>query len=315
MSGILVIKFGALGDMVQATGPFAAIRKHHAGEALTLLTTPPYVALARALQLFDDIWDDGRPKSLVAQLRLIARLRRARFDRVYDLQTSQRSSFLLQALWPRRPEWSGIARGATHPHANPRRDFLHTIERQAEQLRIAGVPIEAAPPNLSALAAREAARLTKFALPEPYALLVPGGSPHRPGKRWPAQSYAALAARLAQEGLTPAIIGGPPEREIAETILAAAPGARSLVGQTDFLDILALGSRAALAVGNDTGPMHLIAAAGAPALVLFGRESDPVLCAPRGANVHILRPDLLAALPVEDVVAAMARLPAGGAGK
>ena len=310
MSGILVIKFGALGDFVQATGPFAAIRKHHAGERLTLLTTTPYLALARALNVFDDVWDDGRPKSFAAQIALILKLRGARFERVYDLQTSERSSFLFQMLRPGAPEWSGIARGASHSHANPKRDFLHTIERQAEQLRLAGVVAEASPPDLSALAARESARLAKFSLKEPYALLVPGGSPHRPGKRWPAQNYAALAARLAQEGLTPAIIGGAPETEIAQTILAAARGAQNLVGQTDFLDILALGAKARLAVGNDTGPMHLIAAAGAPALVLFGRESDPALCAPRGENVALLRPDLLAALPVEDVAAALARLPA-----
>lgn len=309
MSGILVIKLGALGDFVQAAGPFAAIRKHHPGARITLLTTPPYVALARALGTFDEVWDDGRPKSLAAQIALIVKLRRQHFARIYDLQTSQRSSFLFQVLWPRRPEWSGIARGASHPHANPRRDFLHTLERQAEQLRMAGVPAEAAPPDLSALAVREAARLARFGLPEPYALLVPGGSPHRPGKRWPAQNYAALAARLSREGLTPAIVGGAPEAEIAATILAAAPAAKSLVGQTDFLDILVLGAKARLAVGNDTGPMHLIVAAGAPALVLFGRESDPSLCAPRGPNVAVLRPDLLAALPVEDVAAALVKLP------
>lgn len=306
MSGVLVLKFGALGDFVQATGPFAAIRKHHAGVRITLLTTPPYVALARALQVFDEVWDDGRPKTFAAQIALILKLRRARFERVYDLQTSQRSSFLFHMLRPGAPEWSGIARGASHPHANSKRDFLHTLERQAEQLRMAGVAAEAVPPDLSALGTREGARLAKFDLPQSFALLVPGGSPHRPGKRWPAQNFAALAARLSGEGVTPAIIGGPPEAEIAQTILAAAPGAQNLASRTDFLDILALGSRAAVAAGNDTGPMHLIAAAGAPSLVLFGPESDPALCAPRGPNVRVLRPDLLAALGVEDVAAALA---------
>jgi ADP-heptose:LPS heptosyltransferase len=305
VSGILVIKLGALGDFVQASGAFAAIRRHHPSARLTLLTTPPFVPLACAQGLFDEIWDEGRPRSLLGQINLVWRLRRARFDRVYDLQTSQRSSFLFQMLRPRPPEWSGIARGCSHPHANPARDFLHTLERQAEQLNLAGVPADAAQADLSALAAGEGARTDRFGLKKPYALLVPGGSPHRPGKRWPAENYGALAAHLAARGLTPGVIGGPAEAQIARLILTAAPAAQNLVGETDFIDILALAAQARLAVGNDTGPMHLIAAAGAPSLVLFGPESDPFLCAPRGGNVQILRAQPLAALSLGEVLAAV----------
>jgi ADP-heptose:LPS heptosyltransferase len=307
MSGILVIKFGALGDFVQATGPFAAIRAHHARDRLTLLTTPPFVPLAQALGIFDDIWGDGRPKGLGGTWRLVSRLRRARFDRVYDLQTSERSSFYHALLGPRPPAWSGIARGASLRHANARRDFLHTLERQAEQLQMAGVPATAAPPDLIAIAASAAPRRARFGLRPQFALLVPGGAPHRPGKRWPAERYGALAAALARRGFTPVIIGAAPEAAIAQAILAAAPAARSLVGQTDFLDLLALGAGAALAVGNDTGPMHLLAAAGAPALVLFGPDSDPQLCAPRGGNVQVLRASDLAELSLEAVAVVLPR--------
>ena len=59
----------------------------------------------------------------------------------------------------------------------------------------------------------------------------------------------------------------------------------------------------ALAVGNDTGPLHLAAAAGAPAIVLFSRASDPALSAPRG-RVAILRAENLADLPVAQVAQA-----------
>ena len=64
-----------------------------------------------------------------------------------------------------------------------------------------------------------------------------------------------------------------------------------------------LGARAALAVGNDTGPLHLAAAAGAPAIVLFSKASDPALSAPRG-RVAILRADRLEDLPVAQVAQA-----------
>jgi ADP-heptose:LPS heptosyltransferase len=83
--------------------------------------------------------------------------------------------------------------------------------------------------------------------------------------------------------------------------------ARDLTGRTDFAQIAALGARATLAVGNDTGPIHLIAAAGAPTLVLFSAASDPALCGPRG-HVAVLQAQNLNEMPVGDAIAAVARL-------
>lgn len=301
---ILVIKLGALGDFVQALGPAAAIRRHHRDAAITLLTTAPFAALARASDFFDAVWIDQRPRpwQVGRWLGLRRRLRDARFDRVYDLQTSGRSGVYFRLLGPgRRPEWSGIASGCSHPHANPARDRMHTLDRQAEQLAMAGIP-EVPPPDLSFLAAGGA----DFAVPIPYALLVPGGAAHRPVKRWPAERYAALARVLDARGIKPVLLGGPGEAALARAIAAAAPDIVDLTGQTDFADIAALARGATLAIGNDTGPVHLIAAADCPTLVLFSAASDPALCAPRGANVVILRRDDLATLAVDEVLAGAA---------
>mgnify|MGYP000861510186 FL=1 len=79
---ILVIKLGALGDFAQAFGPFAAIRAHHPGAEITLLTTPPFAPLARQAPWLDQVWDHGRPRGLVALWALARQLRAARFDRV-----------------------------------------------------------------------------------------------------------------------------------------------------------------------------------------------------------------------------------------
>lgn len=301
MKRVLVIKLAALGDFVQATGPMRRIRAAHPQARLTLLTTPPYAALARSLQLVDAVDDGGRPAGWRAHLALLRRLRAGRFERVYDLQTSDRSSALRLAFWPRTPEWSGIAPGASHPHRNPDRDRMHTLERQAEQLRDAGIwpdaptaPGTAPAPDLPALA-EDGGAPVRFGLRAPYALLLPGASPQRPGKRWPEQGYADLARRLAARGLHVAICGGPAERELAARI-AAASGAIDLAGRTDLADLADLGAAATVAVANDTGPAHLLAAAGAPTLVLFGPDSDPALCAPRGRHVRVLRRDPLDAL-------------------
>ncbi len=308
MSRILVIKFGGLGDVVQAFGPLARIRAAHPDAELEVLTTPPYAGLFAASGLADRVWDDGRPRGPTATLALWSRLRRRDYARIYDLQTSDRSSALRLALLPRPPEWSGIAPGASHPHRDPHRDAMHTLERQAGQLRDAGIwpdaptaPGTAPAPDLAFMAGR--ADLAGLAPPAPYILLVPGASPHRPGKRWPAERYAGLARRFAARRLVSAVAGGAGERELGREVADASP-ARDLTGRTDLDQLAALGAGAALVVGNDTGPVHLLAATGAPTLVLFGPESDPALCAPRGRAVAVLRADPLASLDVDAVLSA-----------
>ena len=320
LSRVLVIKLAALGDVVQAFPPFAHIRAAHPRAHITLLTTPPYASLAEASPYFDAIETDGRPRRVRDTLAMLRRLRQARYDRVYDLQTSTRSSAYFFALWPGPPQWSGIAPFASHPHRNPGRDAMHTLERQSEQLRDAGIWSDAPTlrgtspaPDLSFMLRDTAPerRPEHFGLRAPYALLVPGASAHRPGKRWPAERYAELAKALIAEGLDVGVIGGVGEAEIGRALAEAAPGARDLTGRTDYAQIAGLGARAALAVGNDTGPSHLIAAAGAPTLVLFSADSDPALCAPRGRRVEVVQVERLSALACGPVLEAARRLSKG----
>jgi ADP-heptose:LPS heptosyltransferase len=296
---ILVIKLGALGDVVQALGPLAAIRAHHRQAHVVLMTSAPFADFLRASPYADEVWVDPRPHklNLPGLLALRRRLRGGRFQRVYDLQTSDRSGLYFRLMGPGRPAWSGIAAGCSLPHANPARDSMHTIDRQREQLAMAGIAdVPAA--DLSWVSAD----LARFKLPDPYVLLVPGGSAGRPAKRWPVAKYGALATELLAHGAVPVLIGGPDEKGLGEEVRAVAPRVRDLIGQTDFTDIAAIARGAGAAIGNDTGPMHLIAAAGCPSVVLFSTESDPRLCAPRGAQVAVLRRDSLKGLGVDEVM-------------
>ena len=298
-SRVLVIKLGALGDFLQALGPFAAIRHHHKEAKITLLTTAPFQEMAERCGYFDSVWLDRRPKFLQIfdWIRLRKALRKAHFDRVYDLQTSDRTGFYFALFFPGPfPEWSGIASGCSHPHVNSKRDFQHTIERQAEQLKIAGITdVPAASIDWMV------ADVSRFHLRRPYVLFVPGGAPHRPEKRWPEIYYAALAKLLVERGITPVLIGAIAESEALAKIAAACPQALNLAGATNLFDIAELARAAEGAVGNDTGPMHLIAIAGSPTLVLFSGASEPSLCAPRGQGVTVIRCEPLTALTPTDV--------------
>lgn len=303
MSGrILVIKLGALGDFIQALQAFQAIRRHHADAEITLLTSAAFEELGQRCPWLDRVWLDNRPAvwQVAGWWSLGNRLRSARFDRVYDLQTSDRTGWYYRLFFGDKPEWSGIAAGCSHPHRNPARDRLHSVDRLADQLEAAGIR-DLPPADLGWLDADTGG----FDLPARFVMFVPGGAAHRPAKRWPAAQYAALAERFAAKDITPVVVGGPDERTAAAAILEACPVARSLLGRTSLLEIAGVARRAASAVGNDTGPMHIAAAVGCPSVALFSTESDPALCGQRGPDVTILRRSSLADLAVDEVEAAV----------
>lgn len=300
---LLVIKLGALGDFILAFSAFEAIRRHHDTAHITLLTTPPYAPLAADSGWFDAIEQDRRLPfwRLDAALRLRHQLRRGHFHRVYDLQTSDRSGIYFHLMGRPRPEWSGIVRGCSHRHDSPTRPRLPTVERHRAQLRIAGLdqfPI----PDPRWLDAN----VSRFALPPLMALLIPGCSPHRPMKRWPAERYGALAHFLVGIGITPLAVGTNAESDSLSAIATVCPETIVLKEETTLPELAALARRSLCAIGNDTGPMHLAAAVGCPTLTLCAAVSDPALCRPIGPSIAItLQRPALTDLAVETVIAAL----------
>ena len=284
---ILVIKLSALGDFVQALGPAEAIRRHHAADEITLLTTAAFAKLAQQSGLFDKVVIDGRPKffDIAGWIALRRVLRGGGFGRVYDLQTSDRSNLYAWLFLPGHlPEWSGIAWRCSHPHANLGRYPQHTIDKQAEQLLMAGIyptPLPSCPVSSRPLPAGLEQRA--------YFLMIPGSSPRHPAKRWPARKYGELAQRLFEAtGVLPVVIGAHGEEPLAAEIRAACRAAIDLVGCTELTSLVDLAGAAVFTVGNDTGATHIAAASGHPVIVLFSAASEPSRCAPRGNRVDVL---------------------------
>lgn len=295
---ILIIKLSALGDFVMATTAMQAVRAQFPDAHIALLTTKPYVGLAQAMGIFSEVLIDPRPKIWQgAKIRQLRRIFSADYSLVIDLQTNDRTNMYGRIFQSKHSRWSSNYASAAFPHTSPSQKQLHALERHREQLGLANIP----PGPFDDLHWAQAS-LEKFQLPAKYALLVPGGAPHRPEKRWPIASYCEIAKQFVANDITPIVLGhGSEEAALAQTILAAAPQALSYVGQTDFVDIITLGRHAAAAVGNDTGPMHLIGPTGCNAIALFSEHSDPAKCRPRGQGVQALRHSPLAALPWEDV--------------
>lgn len=123
----------------------------------------------------------------------------------------------------------------------------------------------------------------KYGISGKYAILIPVAAANRPLKKWPKENYANVARQMLAQGVTPVIMGGPSPDEkalTAEIKSLAGAGVIDIGGLTTLPEIGALAKGAVLTLGNDTGPMHIAAAAGGPSFAFFGYYSDPATWRP-----------------------------------
>lgn len=221
------------------------------------------------------------------------------WDLVVDLRASA-----LAFLVPTRRRF--IARGGRHPG--------HRLGHLAALLRIDP------PPRPVAWFTEEDSDRAAALVPPGLPFIVLGPSANWDDKVWPAERFVALFQALtgpsgAMRGARCVVLAGPgaQERALAAPVLAGIPGAIDGVGALSLPECAALLVRAALFVGNDSGLMHLAAAAGAPTIGLFGPTPASEYAPVGRCAVAVLADGTpgrapMDALPVDKVEAAIARL-------
>ena len=268
MSRILVIKLGALGDIVMATPLLEAIARHHAHDELELLTTPTFAPLFAASPSYR-VTSFARAgwRNNLAVLRF---LRGARFDRIYDLQANDRTALWCALSGTRERVGNHNRFPYTHHPADAWTGQCHIFERLCAVLASVGITDVADRPCLPCdEAARQKVRVWRQAhglSTRPFVLLHAGASAGRPEKIWP--HFAALAARLLAAGQGVVWLGAAPDR--ARNGELARSGGIDATDVFTLAELAELGRHAACAVTNDSGPMHVLSAAGIPVLGLFG---------------------------------------------
>ena len=300
---ILIIKHGALGDLIQSLDAIAALRRHHQGTELVLMTAPAHAGFARAIPWLDRVWVDERPPAyrLDGWWSIRQRFIEDGYARVYDLQGSGRTARYFRMIpRRRRPEWVGAAQGCSHPNPDFSAGGLSNRTKMAAQLAVAGVPA----PERAELGWLTAP-VSHLGLPERFVLLIPGCSPHLPHKRWPGERYGMLAQPLAARGLAAVAVGTAADRDALDRVLAAAPGVIDVGGRTTLFELAEVARRAKAAVGNDTGATFLASALGTPTLMLMSAHTDPLVSAPWGPGARWLKRESLMDLPVAEVERAL----------
>ncbi len=302
MKKILIIKHGAFGDIVLSLYAIFSINNHFKNSEITILTESKYRKFFKKLPFIKTVKNDNRTKiyNLVSLLKLLLWFCNNKFEWVFDLQTSNRTNAYYKLFSTfSKVKWSGTANKCSHPHLDKKRVTLHTIERQKEQLKIAGIT------NFKNVVWRYFYEdISEFGIEKKFAILVPGGSKDRPKKRWPLKNFIQIIKYFSNRNIMTVIIGGKDEINLLKSIHNEKLPFTNLVGKTNFLHLVSLAKKASFVIGNDTGPMHLISASSdinTLKIVLFGSDSDPKLCAPVGKNIKIIRKNNISDIEVKEV--------------
>ena len=296
---VLVVGPSWVGDMVMAQALFRALAaRTPAPEIHVLAPRWSLPLLARMPEVGRSIELDAGHGELKLGLRraLGVRLRAETYAEAIVLPRSLKAALVPWfARIPRRTGFRGEWRYGLLTDARELGERLDQTVKRFVALGLEPGATVPAPlpsdwrPRLSVDRANQARLLAEHALgAEPLVALMPGAE-YGPAKRWPAPSFATLAAALAAAGHSVLLLGSAKEREIGEEIraLAASARVRNLCGATALGDVVDLLAAAAAAVSNDSGLLHVAAAAGTPVVAIYG-SSSPAYTPPLTADATIV---------------------------
>jgi len=305
---IAVLKLSSLGDVIHALPVARALRRHLPDCHLTWVAEARESALlANHPDLDAVISVDTRrwrrrfftPGTAREIGKTIRQLGAGRFDVALDLQGLVKSGVLTACT--RAPIRIGFARSHlrepmsalfTNRRVAPPPEAVHVIEQYLALLDPLGVterrPVFTLPVNPDA-EGRADAFLTEQKVTASDRLVALNVGAGRPEKRWPVGHWRRLAEGLAlATGVKLFVLWGPGEEGLALEVAGALATGSLLAPATTLHDLAAFLRRARLAVGPDTGPLHLAAALGTPCVGLYGPTSG-ARNGPYGAHCRVVQ--------------------------
>lgn len=287
---ILIVRLGALGDIVHAIPAAAAIRTAMPGARIDWIVDgrhSPVLELVTAIDQIVHIHGRG----VAAWSDAVRRLRATPYDVALDLQGLMKSAVLARASGASRVAgfsiWHLREKGARPFYSEtdadvrrvqPRADQAgapteHVIRKNLNLLRVLGIETDRIEFPIARVPSSVAETLREQFAAQKFALINPGAA--WPNKRWPADRFGAVAAFLREvRELRSIVLWGPGEESLAEEVVAASGGAAALAPPTSIHDICEVARLADLMISGDTGPLHIAAAVGTPTVAIFG-PTDP----------------------------------------
>ncbi len=333
----LIVRLGALGDIVHAVPVAAALRRAYPNARIDWLVSAKHWEILRLVPVVDRrlvVEVGGGVAAVRSMLGAVSGLRAARYDAAFDLQGLLISAALARASGAARvvgfansyirerlarPFYSEVydpgSRGLYDPD-----DMRHVVHVNLAMLTRIGLTVVT--PEFAIERPRsEVAHSIAERTGGRYALLNPGAA--WPNKRWPPARFGAVAAALRdRHGLASVVTWGPGEEDLAGAVVAASNGTAVAAPRTAVADVVALAAGATLMISGDTGPTHIATALGTPIVGIYGptrpsrngpwSPDDVVISRDRACRCLYLRrcraqTMCVAEIGVEEVMAAVER--------
>ncbi len=306
---ILIVRTDRIGDVVLTTPAIEAVRSAFPAARISILVTPETRQIVDGNPSLNEVLIDdkkGVHKGL-GFFSLIAILRRKKFDLAIIFHTKKRANLLcFLAGIPARIGYKNDKFGflLTQPIADTRSqgskheaqyclDLLESIGVHADNLKSnlkLSIPVKEESQKWAATFLRE----NNIKESDRFVVIHPGAS--CVSKRWPAENFSKVVKKLAQSGNKVFLIGGEETKNISAQILKNAPNAASdLSGSLSLSQLAALLAKSQLLISNDSGPVHMAAAVGAPVISIFGRNQaglSPARWKPLGARDIVLHKEV-----------------------
>lgn len=284
---VLIVRLGALGDVVHAIPAAAALRTAFPGAEIDWLVEARHRSIVELVMSIDRSIVLERA-SLGGWLEVIRQLRLKAYDLAIDLQGLLKSAVLARASGAPRVVGFSI----WHLREKTARPFYsdtvssderHVVRQNLRLLRAIGIDDARIRFPLREVSSRALDDIReRIGNGQRFALINPGAA--WPNKRWPASRYGQVASFVREIcGFVPVVLWGPDERTLAEEVVTCSADAAITAPPTTILDLVALSRAAALVVSGDTGPLHIAAAVGTPSVAIFG-PTDPARNGPWDAR-------------------------------
>jgi len=275
---VMVVRLGAMGDVLHALPAVASLKRSFPDCRLTWVIAPRWVPLLEANPYVDEVLPFNR-KSLAGLRHAFRTLRALKPDLAVDFQGLIQSAMVARLARPRRlvglgPKSARERLASRLYKARVEPSAIHVVDRNLELAAACGASLERIEFPIPAGVSEGQLPEGRFVLANPFA--------GWPGKQWPLDYYGQLAKLLAHQQLT-LVTNVAPERA---NDLAGIPNLQTHV--SSLAGLIHATRRAAGVVGLDSGPLHLAAALGKPGVALYG-PTDPARNGPYGGTIRMLR--------------------------
>ena len=292
-----------MGDIALALPALSALRRNFPGAKISFLIRPEFAPIIEGHPHLDEIIIFDRkflgkayynPKAFAALIKLIQKLRKSKFDAVFDLQGLFRTASISWLTGCKKRFGFACPREFAHIFYTNKiiqtNDTIHLVDYYLEIIKSAGasdLKAEFILPQDTDAEKYVKDLLGQYSIePEKFAVLVTGSA--HPDKCWPVERFAKLAEKIsAKFNLKIVTTGTESEKYLTQKLkdIAKVP-VTDLAGKLSIKQLISFLSQAAIVISNDTGPGHIAAVLGIPVVMIFGR-SNPARVAPYG-KTHCL---------------------------